>query len=96
MKILTTLLLAAPLFACAMASEMVLPDGSPGFLVSCNGAALTIGDCYKKAGNLCPQGYTILGQDEEKNQTTIGSIQPGLGVITSSPSITREIYVHCK
>ena len=104
MKILTTLLLAAPLFACALASEMVLPDGSPGYTVGCHGAALTMGDCYEKAGDLCPQGYDILGRDGEAIPFAFGGGQlsgnttyvQGGYVTTSGLSVTRNLYVRCK
>lgn len=66
-----------------MSEEMVLPDGSKGHNISCDGTVLSMGDCYKKAGELCPSGYDILGRGGEANPmgTSTGNLsgyaQPG-------------------
>ena len=92
------------LFGCAMASEMVLPDGTKGYNISCDGAVLSMGDCYKKAGDLCPQGYVLLGQGGEANPFGYSSGQisgnasyvQGGYVSTYGAIITRDLYVRCR
>ena len=93
-----------PLLGCAMADEMVLPDGTKGYNISCDGAILSMGDCYKKAGDLCPQGYDLLGQGGEANPFGYSSGQvsgnalyvQGGYVSTYGAIITRDLYVQCK
>ncbi len=69
------------LLGCATADEMVLPDGTKGYKLNCDGAMLSMGDCYKKAGDLCPQGYDL-------SDTTFYA-QGGY-------VLTHEVYVRCK
>jgi hypothetical protein len=92
------------LVGCAMADEMVLPDGTKGYNISCDGTVLSMGNCYKKAGEICPRGYDVLAQGGEANP--IGS---SFGQLSGTPSyvqggyvtqygmvVTRDLYVRCK
>ncbi len=47
---LAAILLSGPLYACAIADEMVLSDGSRGRNISCDGFELSMGDCLQKGG----------------------------------------------
>ncbi|NIJ43264.1 hypothetical protein FHS78_003576 [Parvibaculum indicum] len=56
------LALAAPLAlgGCAVtASPVTGPEGKTAYSMKCSGYMRTLDDCYKKAGELCPTGYTI-------------------------------------
>jgi hypothetical protein len=89
---------------CAMSDEMVLPDGTKGHKISCDGAFLSMGNCYKKAGEMCPKGYAILGQGGEANPygTSSGQLSGNQsyvqgGYVTQYGTIiTRDLYVRCK
>jgi hypothetical protein len=90
--------------ACAISQEMVMPDGSQGYNISCDGSALSMGTCYQKAGDLCPQGYDILGQDGEAHPMGYSGGQlsgntsyvQGGYVTTYGMMVTRNLYVRCK
>lgn len=87
-----------PLAACATADEMVLPDGNKGYNISCDGAFLSMGDCYKKAGELCPRGYDLFAQSNEANSLgySTGQFIGGGFVTTYGSVILRDLYVQCK
>lgn len=36
------------------------PKGNPAYSMRCSGMGRTLAQCYKKAGELCPAGYTIV------------------------------------
>jgi hypothetical protein len=39
----------------------LLPDGSRGYNISCDGVTSSSGDCYQSAGETCgAKGYTIV------------------------------------
>lgn len=38
------------------------PNGKTAYSMRCSGMGRTIEDCYQKAGELCPSGYTIVGE----------------------------------
>jgi len=38
------------------------PNGKTAYSMKCSGMGRTLDDCYKKAGELCPDGYSILSQ----------------------------------
>lgn len=38
------------------------PNGGTAYSMKCSGMGRTLDDCYKKAGELCPNGYRIVGQ----------------------------------
>jgi len=64
-KIVAGLLLAATLTACATSKSTSMPSGAAGFVVSCDGTVLSFGNCYSKAGELCPAGYAIIDKSRE-------------------------------
>ncbi len=45
---------------CAKVKTLTTPNGNTGYYISCNGMAVGMDVCYKKAGNICPSGYSII------------------------------------
>lgn len=56
---LVTITMILFLAACTRASEIHLADGSEGYQISCHGAAQTMMDCFRRAGEECPQGFAL-------------------------------------
>ena len=53
---------------CTLAPKtFVMPDGQTGYLVECNGSALTIASCYNQAAKFCGGKYEVVGQDGHGN-----------------------------
>jgi hypothetical protein len=78
-------LCAALLAGCVTVNEVKGPDGKPALAVKCGDATA----CYKKAGELCPDGYDFV------NSSTGTVIVPtGQGGSIGSPQTT--ILVECK
>ena len=51
----------AMLAGCTTAKDVYLPDGTPGYHVSCSTFGASSADCYQKAGEICgAKGYTIV------------------------------------
>ena len=40
--------------------QFVGPDGGTAYSMKCSGMGRTLDACYKKAGEICPQGYSIV------------------------------------
>jgi hypothetical protein len=51
----------ALLAGCVSVNEVKGPDGKPALAVKCGDATA----CYKKAGELCPDGYDFVGNNSE-------------------------------
>lgn len=41
------------------------PNGRDGYTMKCSGAGRTLEACYQKAGEVCPNGYSIVTQDAQ-------------------------------
>lgn len=39
------------------------PNGRPAYSMLCSGMGRTLDQCYQKAGELCPTGYTVVGSE---------------------------------
>lgn len=51
------------LSGCAVAPEAFTgPGGKQAYTMECSGSGRTIAQCYKKAGELCPAGYSLISQ----------------------------------
>ena len=51
----------AMLAGCTTAKDVYLPDGTPGYHVSCDIFGASSADCYQKAGEICgPKGYVVV------------------------------------
>ncbi len=50
------------LTACAAIEpqQFVGPNGKTAYSMRCSGMGRTLDACYKKAGEMCPSGYTIV------------------------------------
>jgi hypothetical protein len=80
------------LFGCATYSKIVLPDGTKGYSVNCDGSAVSENVCYEKAGELCPNGYDILVKNKDKTAFVQGN-----GLNYSSGSFnTKGFLIRCK
>lgn len=42
--------------------KFVGPSGKAAYSMDCAGMSKTVAACYKKAGEVCPAGYTIISQ----------------------------------
>ena len=59
---------AAVLAGCASAvnpQTFVGPSGNQAYSMKCSGMGRDWADCLQKAGELCPVGYSIVGQNSE-------------------------------
>ena len=55
--VIAVLLLAG----CAVKAEhFVGPNSRPAYSMKCSGMGITLDDCFKKAGEVCPTGYNII------------------------------------
>jgi hypothetical protein len=57
-----TILLCVFLYGCATATPLKTGSGNQ-FLIECDGAAVPISTCYKKANTVCPNGWDQVGKD---------------------------------
>ena len=48
--------------------EFVGPNGNTAYSMRCSGMGRTLEACYQKAGEVCPNGYTII----DLNTATVG------------------------
>ncbi len=56
-----TALAVLSLAACAIEPvQIVGPSGKAAYTMRCSGSGKTLEACYKKAGELCPNGYAIV------------------------------------
>ena len=58
----TYLALMLLLTSCAAVEpqQFVGPNGKTAYSMRCSGMGRTLDACYKKAGEICPSGYTII------------------------------------
>jgi hypothetical protein len=73
------------LAGCVASQTQALANGAQGRVVSCNGTAGSMADCFAKADQVCPAGYEIIG--------ATGESQPVL-VETSRALIAGHVAVH--
>ncbi len=94
MKHLTVAVVAAlALSSCATAKKTYTSDGREGYTITCSGQALSWGECYQKAGEICGnKGYDTLSQSGDQGSTVVAN-QFGL---YGGAVITRSLVVACK
>lgn len=81
------------LSACATAKKTYTPDGREGYIINCSGQALSWGQCYQKAGDICgAKGYDIISQSGDQGGT-VAANQFGL---YGGSVITRDLVIACK
>lgn len=66
--------IASTLGACATAAPTVGPNGRAAFSIKCGGAM--VGQCWEKAGQVCPNGYDVVTQGGGKY---LGQMSTGYG-----------------
>lgn len=96
MKNINIILICLAIFisGCATAKQVSGPAGETLYSIDCSGTYLNVGDCLKKAGEICGKsGYEIIGGLSNNLGNAIAGNQYG---IFSSPIITREIIIQCK
>lgn len=64
------------------------PGGKPAYSMNCSGSGRTLTACYEKAGELCPNGYNVIGQS-----TGVVGL-PAYGGTLMAPQ--RELAIECK
>lgn len=72
------------LTGCATSSQIPLPNNEQGFAIECP----RVGQCYRKAQEVCPTGYELL----DKGSSTQGGFASGVGAIGQKQSL----IVRCK
>lgn len=89
------------LSGCVTDTQTYMPNGSVGHHVTCGGAIFSMGDCYKRAGELCGRnGFTVIGENKESTAFSSGhaSVGNGYGVasVNSGSIVNRDLLVECK
>jgi hypothetical protein len=90
-KILMVLVVPIFLSACAGAIEpqqFVGPNSRLAYSMRCSGMGRTLDACYKKAGDICPNGYVIVDR-----------IADAVGVPTQSGTMLiqkQSLVIECK
>jgi hypothetical protein len=98
MQKLAWLLILSLIIICgcgAKSKRAIGPDGRPLHHISCGGIQNSFEDCLEKAGELCPQGYDVLGSQDN----VVHSANPFGGSRGVNPVMTqykRNLTVQCK
>jgi len=96
--------LTLSLTGCAIARETYLADGTRGYSISCDGAAVGINTCFEKAGELCAsRGYTLLGREGQVIPMAVGNAQSSgnysqyqsQAFVTYGSFNTKSIMIRC-
>ena len=88
-----TMLLAAMLTGCTSAKPIVLPNGSTGQMIECDGTANSMASCIEKAGEICPKGYTVQDSDEQRGVMSLPTSTGGFNAVATA---NRYLIVSCK
>lgn len=82
---------------CATSKKTHLPDGSEGYSISCNGAAVGINVCFEKAGQLCgSKGYDLINREGQIVPYGTGSANNQGAFVTFGSFNTKSIMIKCK
>lgn len=65
------------------------PSGNDAYSMRCSGMGRTLDACYQKAGELCPNGYTII----DRASGTVAVPTTGGGVIAAPQ---HNLAIECK
>jgi hypothetical protein len=79
------------LTACAAIEpqQFVGPNGKTAYSMRCSGMGRTLDACYKKAGEVCPSGYTIV----DRRSGTIAVPVAGGGMMAAPQ---HNLAIECK
>lgn len=92
MRLTAAIVLVLIVAGCAVSKETYLADGTAGHSIDCSGSALTWGDCYEKAGDLCgANGYDVITRDGEDG----ASLAATGGTVYGSSLMKRSMLVRC-
>ena len=69
--------------------QFVGPNGKTAYSMRCSGMGRTLDACYKKAGEVCPSGYTIV----DRASGTIAVPVTGGGMIAAPQ---HNLAIECK
>lgn len=97
MKTFATLVPLFVLAGCATSKQIVGPNGTPAHSIRCGAAAVDA--CYEKAGEVCPNGYSVLNSQGSRYLGQVGSasVAGAYGSATSTPMISpNTLLVECK
>ena len=78
---------------CASAQKVYGPDGNEYVRISCDGSAIPMSTCYKKALKVCPGGYYLAGEQNQIGPYT-AAVTPDLGVANQMQY--KSITIRCK
>ncbi len=104
-RLVGIILLTLTISACAIVNETYMPDGSKGYSISCDGAAVGINVCFEKAGNICgATGYDIITREGQVVPFGLGtaSVQgsmtqfQGQSFVTYGSFNTKSIMIRCR
>lgn len=102
------MILVLLLAGCATATEIKTGDTQQSYIIGCHGMALSMASCFEKANEVCPYGYTPLGNAGESYPLTVaqgtaqGAVTPNSGAFLSQQTYTqgaviyRYLTVQCK
>lgn len=99
------LFVATTLAGCAIVKETYMSDGSKGYSISCDGAAVGINVCFEKAGELCgSSGYDLITREGQLVPFGVGSASvqgtpayvQGQSFATYGAFNTKSIMVRCR
>lgn len=90
MKRIISVVLLLLLLACAAITpkQFIGPNGNIAYSMRCSGMGRTLDACYQKAGEVCPNGYTII--DRASGMVAV----PVNGSIMAAPQ--HNLAIECK
>src|SRR5688572_17835129 len=94
MKVAPFPYLALLLVGCATATPINTGTGQQAYMIECPGAASSMSACVKKANAICPNGYSVVGADQNQSGG-MASYNPYLGTFTYVPRVERTLVVSC-
>ncbi len=92
-----SLFIGSIISSCAISNKTYLPDGSEGYSISCDGAAVGINVCFEKAGQICgSRGYDIINREGQVVPFGVGSATNNQAFVTYGAFNTKSIMIRCK
>lgn len=80
------------LAGCTTTRPVKLLLDQPGLAVDCSGATLTWSHCYRKAGEICPHGYSIFRQTSKGDGHVVGG---DFLTIVGDKADHRRLLIQC-
>jgi len=79
------------LMGCATSQPQTLGSGAQVQVVKCNGTAGSTSDCYAKADQVCPTGYTMVNVTGESHPVMVATG----GELIAGHMMTESLTVQC-